>query len=307
MVATNQVPEAINQPIIYDGEAVVVAPPEPDLTNGPAGALWQLFLAFLIWVASWLFLFTVPVVTALPYIVYKIISEPGFRAQTLATNKTVILLSLLGVIPAHALTLFVAWAIVTSWKKRSFWEAIHWSWPASFGIWKRFALTLCLAVLAGALLWLGSYIAKVLGGGETDIELLINSSFAARVTLAFIAAATAPFVEEVIYRGVVYVALERAFGGICAVLVVSVMFAGVHVVQYRNNLGVIAVITLLSISLTLVRAFTGRVLPCFIMHLVFNGIQSISIVLKPSLDSNHHVDEGLALIHTVGHLISYLV
>jgi membrane protease YdiL (CAAX protease family) len=304
MVATNQVPEAVDAPIIYDGEAVFVVPPEPDLTSGPAGALWQLFLAFLIWVASWLFLFTVPVVTALPYIVYKIVSEPGFRVQTLATNKTLILLSLLGVIPAHALTLFVAWAIVTSWKKRSFWEAIRWSWPQNFGIWKR----VLLAVFAVALLWVGSRIARVLGGGETEIDLLINSSFASRITLAFIAAATAPFVEEVIYRGVVYTALERAFGNICAVLVVAVMFAGVHVVQYRNNLGVIAVITMLSISLTLVRAFTGRLLPCFLMHLVFNGVQSIYIVLSPYLEATQHIDKApSAAIRTIGIFFRQLI
>jgi hypothetical protein len=45
-------------------------------------------------------------------------------------------------------------------------------------------------------LWLGSRVARVLGGGETEIDLLINSSFPARITLAFLAAATAPFVEK---------------------------------------------------------------------------------------------------------------
>ena len=78
----------------------------------------------------------------------------------------------------------------------------------NFGLWRRISL----AVLAVALLWLGWRVARVLGGGETEIDLLINSSFPARITLAFLAAATAPFVEEVIYRGVLYAALERAFG-----------------------------------------------------------------------------------------------
>ena len=38
---------------------------------------------------------------------------------------------------------------------------------------------------------------------------------------------------------------------------------------------------MLSVSLTLVRAFTGRLLPCFIIHMVFNGIVSILIVFQP--------------------------
>ena len=64
-----------------------------------------------------------------------------------------------------------------------------------------------------------------------------------------------------------------------AIPVVSLLFAGVHVFQYRNNFAVIAVITLLSITLTVARAVSGKVLPAFIIHLVFNGIQSVLIVL----------------------------
>ena len=84
------------------------------------------------------------------------------------------------------------------------------------------------------------------------------------------------------------------------------MFTGVHVVQYRNNLGVIAVISMLSVSLTLVRAFTGRLLPCFLMHLVFNGIQSIYIVLSPYLESTQHSDKAGLTIKTVALFIRQL-
>jgi membrane protease YdiL (CAAX protease family) len=59
------------------------------------------------------------------------------------------------------------------------------------------------------------------------------------------------------------------------------LFAGVHVLQYYNNLGVMAVIVLLSVALTLVRARTGSLLPSYVMHLVFNGIQAIILVVQP--------------------------
>jgi membrane protease YdiL (CAAX protease family) len=88
-------------------------------------------------------------------------------------------------------------------------------------------------------------------------------------------------VEELVYRGVLYSAVERALGKIVAVGVVSLLFAGVHVFQYSNNIAVITVITLLSVTLTLVRAYSGRVLPAFVIHFVFNGIQSLLIVLAP--------------------------
>jgi len=49
---------------------------------------------------------------------------------------------------------------------------------------------------------------------------------------------------------------------------------------------VITVITLLSFTLTLARAYSGSVLPPFIIHLVFNGIQSLVLVLSPFIDSS---------------------
>jgi membrane protease YdiL (CAAX protease family) len=67
---------------------------------------------------------------------------------------------------------------------------------------------------------------------------------------------------------------------------VSLLFAGIHVYQYRTNIAVIVVITLLSITLTVARAMTGKLLPSFIIHLVFNGIQSVLIVLSGFLDKN---------------------
>ena len=63
-----------------------------------------------------------------------------------------------------------------------------------------------------------------------------------------------------------------------AIFVVSLLFAGVHVLQYKNNISVIVMITMLSIVLTVARAVTGSMLPSFIIHLVFNGIQSVVIV-----------------------------
>ena len=169
-------------------------------------------------------------------------------------------------------------------------------WPDDADPLIRYFRVGAIVLLAMALLALGWLITWIVGGSETQIDQLIKSSTAARITTAFLAAATAPFVEELIYRGVLYPAFDRAFGTVCAVLVVSVMFASIHLLQYHNNLGVIAVIAMLSISLTLVRARTGRLFPCFLMHLVFNGIQSIVIVAAPYLESApHHQKTGEAI------------
>ena len=301
---TNHLPVQTNQAVSYSEASASAAPQPTEPITESGQALRQLFLAFLTWVASWLFLLIVPLLVALPYIVYQIRVQHGFRPELLANDKTIILLSLLGVIPAHALSIFVAWAVVTSWGKRPFWETIRWSWPDDVDSWRRVLLIVETVLLAAALLAVGWLITWILGGGETQIDQLIKSSSAARITTAFLAAATAPFVEEVIYRGVLYPAVDRAFGTVWAVLVVSVMFAGVHLLQYSNNLGVIAVVSMLSIALTLVRARTGRLLPCFLIHLVFNGIQSISIVASPYLESTPHPDKTAGAI---SHMIELFI
>ena len=38
-----------------------------------------------------------------------------------------------------------------------------------------------------------------------------------------------------------------------------------------------------SFTLTYVRAYTGKLLPSFVIHLVFNGVQSLIIALAPFL------------------------
>ena len=303
IVSTNQFPEPAEQASLYPGPSVSITPPPQSPESEASPAFWQLFLAVCTWIASAGFLLVVPVIVALPYLILKATSQSGLQPETLIKDKTLILLSILGVIPAHALSILVAWVVITSWGKRPFWETLKWSWPEDFGIWKRVSL----AALALALLWLGSIVAKALGGGETDIDQLINSSTAARITLAVVATATAPFVEEVIYRGVLYSAFERAFGAVLAVLIVSVMFGGVHVVQYRKSLGVIVVIMMLSVALTLVRAITGRLLPCFLMHLVFNGVQSIYIVMEPYIESMRHAGKAAGLtLQTIAPFFSQL-
>jgi len=90
-------------------------------------------------------------------------------------------------------------------------------------------------------------------------------------------------VEESIYRGILYPAIERTAGAKTAVILVTLLFAVPHVPQYWPNIGVISSITLLSVVLTLVRARNGRLLPCLVVHLVFNGIQSVIILFEPYL------------------------
>lgn len=233
---------------------------------------WGVSQAVLVWVISVVLLLFVPLVAVIPYVVLKVLVQGS--AAGLGADANLIFISILGVLPTHVLTFLMVWYLVTNRGLRPFWQTLGWSWPGNFGPWAAIGLAVLLLVVGGLM-------TRYLGGSETEMDQIINSSLKTRFATAFLAAVTGPLVEELIYRGVLYSAFQRVIGMTWAVVLVSLLFAGVHVLQYYNNLGVIAVITLLSVALTLVRARTGSLLPPYVMHLVFNGIQAIILVLQP--------------------------
>jgi len=249
-----------------DDRAIYAADP-----NNPP---WGVLQACLAWIASVVLLWLIPQLCALPYVATHYQGMAGPTKEMLLSDKTFILIIVAGFIPAHVLTLALVWAIVTRLGKVS----------ASNALGLRVKSTVEIFASIGAAIFL-FFVAMLLiykfGGQDTDLEKILRSSRAAALITAFVATATAPLVEEIIYRGLLYSALQRALGRVFAVILVTSMFAGLHVLQYWPNFGAISAITLLSLTLTMVRARTGRLLPCFLIHLVFNGIQSILIVMDP--------------------------
>lgn len=239
---------------------------------------WGTVAAVLTWLASIAFIFLVPNIFVLPYIAYRYRGATGLTQQVLLADKTVVFLLVLGWVPAHLLTVALIWAVATRLGKYSVWDVFGFSWSPGFGPWKSVGLAISLFLVA----WL---IASLFGAKPTDLDQILQSSRAAALTLALLAVATAPLVEEMTYRGLLYSALQRLIGRWFAVVLVTCMFAGLHVWQYRQNIGAILSIALLSLVLTTIRARTGRLLPCFLIHLVFNGVQSVIIVFEPYLRS----------------------
>jgi membrane protease YdiL (CAAX protease family) len=242
-------------------------------TLDPNNPPWGFLSASLTWIASVLLLFIVPQLCALPYIAshYR---GPGPTRDTLLADKTLILILLIGILPAHVITLIIAGAVASRLGKISPTKILGLNWKNHAEVWISAALATLLFGIAVVVLW-------KFGGQDTDLERILRSSRGAALTMAFMATVTAPLVEEVIYRGLLYSALHRLAGPILGVIIVTGMFAGLHVLQYWPNFGAISAISMLSLVLTIVRARTGRLLPCYIIHLVFNGIQSVLIVVQP--------------------------
>ena len=277
---------------------------EASVSQAPPAARWtELIKAFGAWIGSIAFLLFVPLAFVLPYFIYLATAKRMPIGEGIAQDKTFLLLSIAAVIPAHLLTLLLAWILVTNWRRRPFGQTLGLSWPVGVATWKGVSLCFLVSVV---LLGIGVLITNLFGGGKTDLDRLIESSYQARVATAIVAIFTAPFVEEVIYRGMLYPALEKLTGMGWAIAIVSILFAGVHVLQYKNNVGVILAITILSITLTAVRALTGKLLPSVVIHLVFNGMQSLYLILEPYFSKPDKVQPAPALItlyRSIHHLL----
>jgi membrane protease YdiL (CAAX protease family) len=285
----------------YPGDPSTKDPSQPDDPDNPA---WGVGGALLVWFASIFLVVFMPLFFLIPYAAYKGIhfGSPNYLptlVEFATSDKTALLLQILALFPSHLLTFVLVWALVTRFGKQSFWKAIGWGWARGFRLWTCILLGIVLFVA-------GSVIARLIGAEKpTQLEQLINSSLAARYAISFLAVFTAPFVEEFIYRGVLFAALRKTvgeYGGLLlalvsgvkldretrdrfgmsgAAVIVLALFTIIHVPQYWPNLGVIAAVALLSIVLTLVRAWSGRLLPCIVIHLVFNGIQALLLILEP--------------------------
>lgn len=243
-------------------------------TINPDDPPWGVATAVFVWLSSLMLMVFIPILAIVPYALYNFggMSVAALN-QAIAGDPNVLLITLAATIPTHLLMLGMVWGVVTGFGKRPFWSTIGWGWGRNFGIWKSAGSALVLLLVGGV-------VAYYLGGEKTPFEQMLESSTAARFIASFLATATAPLVEELIYRGVLYSALHRALGAVWAVVTVASLFTLVHVSQYYNNIGVIVAVGLLAFALTCVRAWTGRVLPCFIIHLIFNGLQVAGLIYE---------------------------
>ena len=178
----------------------------------PIRPWWEPWVGILIagsvWFLSVVCLLLVPLVFVVPYLIYHFVAAGPIAPDTIASDKTVLFLSILGVIPAHVVTFIIVWLAVTRlWPavdqtpRQPFWKAIGFEWPKSLGPTKGFVISAMIAVV---LLAFGMLITKFFGGNKTQLDLLIESSTGARIATAIIAFATAPLIEEIIYRGILY-------------------------------------------------------------------------------------------------------
>ena len=285
----------------------------------PDDPSWNAFEAIAIWIFSVLLILIVPTLFLLPYLALQNppITESSQIVEFAKSDPTSILLQIIAILPAHILTLLIAWLLVTRVRRYPFRQTLGWE-SGGFKWWHYIVILVAFFAIAAV-------VSTFFPEKENDLIRMLRSSRSVVYVVAFVATFTAPVVEEVVYRGILYSAFQRTFKtpirpllgnnhffqrvkglfvrinlwtGIerllfiveriqmkyaiqFAILFVTLIFALVHVPQYYPSYSTIFLLTLLSLTLTAVRVKSGNLLPCIILHTLFNGVQSVLLIIEP--------------------------
>jgi membrane protease YdiL (CAAX protease family) len=153
-----------------------------------------------------------------------------------------------------------------------FWQGIRWKWPAAGTAVK----LLFSGVLLALVVALGSALMPDRKG--FPLEKMFSSPSAAYALGAF-AVLVAPFMEELIFRGVLFAFFERLAGLRWAVAGSAVLFAALHYPEYQGAWTHLGMILLVGIVFSLARAMTGSVAPSFLLHTAYNGTFMMALFL----------------------------
>ncbi len=237
------------------------APPEP--------RCWRLsdLFFFLAFAAVWLPLS--PLVALLGYAVLRPITGWQVRPPALPENAFFQIASqTIYYVPILA---YVYFLIVIHYQQ-PFWTGLKWkslSWPR-----------VAQCFMGGLALALFTLLALVLLPDKQSfpLEQLFTSPRAAYVVGGF-AVLVAPFMEELIFRGVLFAFLESLVGLRFAILSTALLFAGLHVPEYWGAWHHAALILLVGVVFSAARGVTGSLAPSVILHLAYNTTLMIGLFI----------------------------
>jgi membrane protease YdiL (CAAX protease family) len=164
-------------------------------------------------------------------------------------------------------------------------QAVHWNPPVG---------KLALAAMgAGAALGICSDLSSTLLERWTPKSLPIEHFFtgpASGYLLAAFGVLVAPLVEELFFRGFLYPALARWTGSLASILITAAAFASLHGAQLAYAWAPLLVLFVVGAVLTTIRARTGSVATCVLVHMGYNLV--LFILLFFGTGGFHHMERA---------------
>ena len=113
---------------------------------------------------------------------------------------------------------------------------------------------------------------------HVPIQELFKSRTGAILLMAM-AVFVAPLVEETIFRGYLYPLFAKSLGVLPGILITGVLFGLMHGAQLGWSWGLVALLTLVGVIFTFVRARTGTVVASFLLHLGYNSMIAFTSII----------------------------
>ena len=114
---------------------------------------------------------------------------------------------------------------------------------------------------------------------QFPLESLFNSRAAAYAIGAF-AILVAPFMEEMIFRGILFAIFESQVGLRFAILITAILFGGLHVPEYWGAWNHMFLIFLVGLVFSLARGMSGSLAPSVFLHVGYNASMMIGLFLS---------------------------
>lgn len=192
------------------------------------------------------------------------------RALLHADNEGIFLIFYQAILDG-VIFLFIYFTITLKYNS-PFLESIKWkpSQPLRVAPFFPLGILLALAVMGTSTLFPSP--------ADLPIEKLLKQPHAA-FFFAALGIVVAPFVEEVIFRGFIYPVVERWVGPHGAIVATAALFTGVHISQLWGSWPAIALISLVGLTLSIVRARTDSLFPSFVVHLAYNTTITILFII----------------------------
>lgn len=263
LAAPESTPPGLQVPGPPIHEATVDLMPRPSAPPGPRPVDWKGLdvLFFLVFSTIWLLLSQV--LSLAGYAILRPLMGWRTPASTLVANENAVFVVAAQLVFYAPVLLYIFLVVVLQYHQ-SFGVGIRWRWP-NFRQGARFLLAgvlLAMVVLTGS--------ALLPDRKDFPMEKLFTSTTAV-YAIGGLAVLVAPFMEELVFRGVLFSFFDRLGGFRIAVPATAVLFAALHYPEYAGAWTHVSMILVVGFALSIARAMTGSLVPSFLLHTAYNA------------------------------------
>lgn len=159
--------------------------------------------------------------------------------------------------------------------RMKFWEGIKWGRLTPRGVERYIALGVAMTILVQLLP------AFLPDKSHFPLEKLFSSPESSYAMAAF-AVIVAPFMEELVFRGVLFSIFEARAGIPFAIFATAILFAAMHIPEYNGAWDHVFLIFLVGLILSLTRGVTRSLAPSVVLHVTYNGCLMIGLFFATS-------------------------